>query len=97
MTATNTDVTDETALDPVCGMTVKLNAGKPTLKYKGKDYHFCGRKCHDRFEADPVFFLSGNNKKIVRKAPAGVKYTCPMDPEIVTDAPGTCPICGMAL
>ncbi|MCB1421709.1 MAG: cadmium-translocating P-type ATPase, partial [Nitratireductor sp.] len=24
-------------------------------------------------------------------------YTCPMDPEIVQDGPGTCPICGMAL
>jgi Cu+-exporting ATPase len=27
----------------------------------------------------------------------GVKYTCPMHPEIVRDAPGSCPICGMAL
>ena len=25
------------------------------------------------------------------------EYTCPMHPEIVRDAPGTCPICGMAL
>jgi Cu+-exporting ATPase len=30
-------------------------------------------------------------------APAGAKYTCPMHPEIVRDAPGDCPICGMAL
>ena len=31
--------------------------------------------------------------------PAGrvVEYTCPMDPEVVRDAPGFCPICGMAL
>ena len=29
--------------------------------------------------------------------PAGTRYTCPMDPEIVQDGPGTCPICGMAL
>lgn len=28
---------------------------------------------------------------------AGTYYTCPMHPEIVRDAPGTCPICGMAL
>ncbi len=27
----------------------------------------------------------------------GAQYTCPMHPEIVRDAPGTCPICGMAL
>jgi Cu+-exporting ATPase len=25
------------------------------------------------------------------------KYTCPMHPQIVRDAPGSCPICGMAL
>jgi copper-(or silver)-translocating P-type ATPase/heavy metal-(Cd/Co/Hg/Pb/Zn)-translocating P-type ATPase len=26
-----------------------------------------------------------------------MKYTCPMHPEIIRDAPGACPICGMAL
>ena len=30
-------------------------------------------------------------------APAGTRYTCPMHPEIIRDAPGHCPICGMAL
>ena len=30
-------------------------------------------------------------------AAAGARYTCPMHPEIVRDAPGNCPICGMAL
>jgi P-type Cu+ transporter len=35
----------------------------------------------------------------VQAAPAkpGAKYTCPMHPQIVRDAPGSCPICGMAL
>jgi Cu+-exporting ATPase len=32
------------------------------------------------------------------RIPAGsTKWTCPMHPEIVRDAPGSCPICGMAL
>ncbi|HSD46498.1 MAG TPA: heavy metal translocating P-type ATPase [Pyrinomonadaceae bacterium] len=26
-----------------------------------------------------------------------IEYTCPMHPEIIRDAPGSCPICGMAL
>jgi len=30
-------------------------------------------------------------------APTATIYTCPMHPEIVRDAPGHCPICGMAL
>ncbi len=33
--------------------------------------------------------------------PAGpqvkTEWTCPMHPEIIRDAPGSCPICGMAL
>src|SRR3954469_1422808 len=27
----------------------------------------------------------------------GAQYTCPMHPQIIRDAPGDCPICGMAL
>ena len=27
----------------------------------------------------------------------GVTYTCPMDPEVVSDKPGKCPECGMFL
>src|SRR5579883_3224925 len=30
-------------------------------------------------------------------ASPGVKYTCPMHPEVIRDGPGTCPKCGMAL
>src|SRR5258708_33497252 len=28
---------------------------------------------------------------------ANVEYICPMDPEVVSDRPGSCPRCGMAL
>ena len=31
------------------------------------------------------------------QVPAAAKWTCPMDPEIVSDKPGACPKCGMAL
>ena len=86
-----------TAIDPVCGMTVKLNAGKPEFEWKGETFHFCNPKCKHRFEADPVFFLSGNNKRKPKPAAKNVQYTCPMDPEIVREGPDTCPICGMAL
>ncbi|WP_371871084.1 heavy metal translocating P-type ATPase [Roseibium aquae] len=88
------------AVDPVCGMTVQLGKGKPSLTYKGTDYHFCNPKCHDRFDADPYFYLSGNNEKKKRaeaENAAGNLFTCPMDPEVVQEGPGTCPVCGMAL
>ncbi|MEP3275043.1 MAG: heavy metal translocating P-type ATPase [Stappiaceae bacterium] len=83
--------------DPVCGMSVDLSKGKPQLKYRGEAYQFCSQRCHDRFDADPYFFVSGNST--VKKPPKSdsTLFTCPMDPEIIQEGPGTCPICGMAL
>jgi P-type Cu+ transporter len=102
-TAVQPDQNQETGTetDPVCGMSVALGKGKPTLSYKGHDYHFCSPKCHDRFDADPFFYVSGNAemKKALEadRSAVGTLFTCPMDPEIVQEGPGTCPICGMAL
>ncbi|MDA1098591.1 MAG: heavy metal translocating P-type ATPase [Proteobacteria bacterium] len=86
-----------TAKDPVCGMTVSLDAAKPSREHGGETYHFCSQKCHDKFAADPEHFISGAHKEQRVALPKGTKYTCPMHPEIVRDEPGICPICGMAL
>lgn len=88
---------DGAVKDPVCGMSVKLGNNKPSLNYKGDEFHFCNPKCHDKFEVDPYFYLSGNKAKQSQTAPKNAIFTCPMDPEIVQEGPGTCPICGMAL
>ncbi|KKM65098.1 hypothetical protein LCGC14_1494740, partial [marine sediment metagenome] len=50
---------DRTVKDPVCGMTVALDQGKPSREYSGETFHFCSQKCHDKFAADPESFLSG--------------------------------------
>ena len=86
-----------TVTDPVCGMKVRLDVGKPTHTWDGKDFHFCSENCHDRFVADPYFYASGNRRKKKQVAAKGTTYTCPMHPQIVQDGPGSCPICGMAL
>ena len=36
-------------------------------------------------------------KPATAKEVAKVEYTCPMHPEVVSDKPGNCPKCGMAL
>ena len=87
----------KTATDPVCGMQVALDAGKPATQYQGQDFHFCSDKCHGKFEADPYFYASGNSKQVKEVENQSVDYTCPMHPEIVQQGPGACPICGMAL
>ncbi|MBW3098584.1 heavy metal translocating P-type ATPase [Pseudohoeflea coraliihabitans] len=88
---------DGKVTDPVCGMQVAVDAGKPSLEHKGQTFHFCSSKCHDKFETDPWFYLSGGNAKKKVVASGAVQYTCPMHPEVVRDGPGACPICGMAL
>ncbi|MGN6100181.1 MAG: heavy metal translocating P-type ATPase [Devosia sp.] len=39
----------------------------------------------------------GGPRPAAAPVPRGTKWTCPMHPEIIRDAPGDCPICGMAL
>ncbi len=84
-------------IDPVCGMSVDAQSGKPTHDYQGTTYHFCGQKCRIKFEADPYFYLSGASKRQPKSVTKAARYTCPMDPEIIRDHPGDCPICGMSL
>ncbi|MGI9512802.1 MAG: heavy metal translocating P-type ATPase [Anderseniella sp.] len=87
----------EAVVDPVCGMSVDLTGGKPASTWMDTRYHFCNTSCHDRFNVDPYFYASGNSQRKKQVAAKDTTYTCPMDPEIVQDDPGSCPICGMAL
>jgi len=87
----------EKAKDPVCGMTVAVKTDGRHAAFQGETFHFCSEKCQTKFKADPWFYASGRAAGQKKAAPANVQYTCPMHPEIVRDAPGACPICGMAL
>ena len=93
-------------IDPVCGMTVDRQKAAASFDYQGRTYFFCCAGCREKFKAEPKRYLNA-----AAAAPIGIQrvhpkpfaiargseYTCPMHPEIVRDAPGSCPICGMAL
>src|SRR5829696_5505877 len=84
-----------TRVDLVCGM--KVAADSPHhATHAGHDYRFCSAGCRAKFVADPVKYLKPQTAAVETAAP-GKRYTCPMHPEIIQDAPGNCPICGMAL
>ncbi|MGX1495408.1 Cu+-exporting ATPase [Labrenzia sp. MBR-25] len=87
----------ETAKDPVCGMTVAVKPDGRHAEFQDETFHFCSEKCQTKFKTDPWFYASGRAAGQKKAVPANVQYTCPMHPEIVRDAPGSCPICGMAL
>ncbi len=102
---------DAAAKDPVCGMRVDPATAKYSHSHGGATYYFCCDGCRDMFAADPAKYLNRPQPAATRPpahhmpAPPvppkpglpGSAYTCPMHPEVVRDAPGACPICGMAL
>jgi Cu+-exporting ATPase len=87
----------DAAVDPVCGMTVDPSSAL-THRVGDEPYYFCSGSCRDKFVADPGRYLKPAPSRSQQKAAAaGTIWTCPMHPEIRRDAPGACPICGMAL
>lgn len=83
-------VAAETAIDPVCGMTVDTRTAIQADR-DGQTYHFCCDHCRRKFvgEAPPT---SGAG----HPAP-GSAYFCPMCPGVESDRHGDCPKCGMSL
>ena len=94
-----------TVKDPVCGMQVEPAKAAGKLEHDGKTYFFCSGHCLDVFRKDPERYVghaghvhhAPHAHAATKPAPAGAQYTCPMHPEVLKDAPGDCPICGMAL
>ncbi|HYD08365.1 MAG TPA: HAD-IC family P-type ATPase, partial [Reyranella sp.] len=87
----------ETAIDPVCGMTVKIDGARHTAVHDGHPFYFCSARCLAKFTAEPARYLEPAARAPEPELPAGTIYTCPMHPEVRQAGPGNCPICGMAL
>src|SRR5258708_25943881 len=87
--------------DPVCGMQVDPSAAAARVTHEDREFFFCSVSCRDKFVLDPAKYSRpsdhGPDLTPATKMPARTEYTCPMHPEIVRSAPGSCPICGMAL
>jgi xanthine dehydrogenase accessory factor len=48
------------ALDPICGMTVKVAGARYLSTYEGRTFYFCSAGCKARFEADPAAYASSD-------------------------------------
>ena len=86
------------AVDPDCGMKVDLDRpkGGKTI-HQGRELGFCSPGCKARFEADPEQYLQRRGPAASKPVAPGTRWVCPMDPEVISDRPGSCPKCGMAL
>lgn len=89
--------TPPTAKDPVCGMTVSIGPDTAQTEFQGSTVFFCSESCKTKFSADPSRYAAGPTTQQDKSAASDAQYSCPMHPEIIRDAAGACPICGMAL
>jgi Cu+-exporting ATPase len=90
--------------DPVCGMVVDPGTATHRAEQDGQTYYFCCDGCKAKFLANPTRVSKPAEKRVASvpdtptaSLPAGTIYICPMHPQIRRNAPGSCPICGMAL
>jgi Cu+-exporting ATPase len=52
----------ETALDPVCHMTVEPGSAAATRRHGGTTYYFCSAGCAAAFEAEPERYLAASRR-----------------------------------
>ena len=68
----------DTAVDPVCGMTVVKAGAKGTFDYKGTTYYFCSTGCKEAFAKDPEKYLKAPAKGEEKAAPMGMMHGAQM-------------------
>jgi len=83
------------ATDPVCGMSVE-NDSNFRHEFNNNEYMFCSDGCLTKFSQNPEKYINHQNESNDEPVEGG-QYTCPMHPEVIENAPGNCPKCGMAL
>lgn len=77
--------------DSVCGMSVDATtAEKHRAEHAGRSYFFCGAKCRERFNAEPARYLTPASEA-PQPAAGEALWTCPMHPQILRTAAGSCP------
>jgi xanthine dehydrogenase accessory factor len=50
------------AIDPVCGMTVRVTSLAVTADYEQRTYYFCGAGCRQAFVQDPAVYLKRDTR-----------------------------------
>ena len=79
----------DTAIDPVCGMTVVKATAKATYEHKGATYYFCNPGCKDAFAKEPEKYLKAPAKGEEKAAPMGMMHGAHMgqEPKVVEGVP----------
>ena len=90
-----------TTSDLVCGASVDKPSCRHRARLGERRFWFCSAECKQTFVAAPGRFTTLEPGDVTAAKPAAAPtakpWYCPMDPEVESDVPGDCHICGMAL
>jgi len=84
-------------LDPVSGAVVDKPSARHYLKHDGLRLYFESEETMQAFQANPEAYLEKARELQPAQPVSASKWICSCHPEVVSDQPGDCPICGMAL
>ena len=59
------ELENQSAIDPVCGMSVDVERAEYRSFQKGETYYFCSAGCKETFDRDPDKYI-GKGKKVIR-------------------------------
>jgi hypothetical protein len=77
------------AIDPVCGMQVRINDAPAHSQHGDVNYYFCSDHCREKFESNPVSYTA-------KKPAAGTSMDHgSMDHGSMSEATSIDPVCGM--
>jgi Cu+-exporting ATPase len=83
------------ATDPVCGMQVDEQAGKPTSEFRGTGYFFCCAGCKTKFEANPEKYLNALHPVAIKPHAHTTIHSCGAvhaKPAVAAGPSYTCPM-----
>ena len=63
----------ETAVDPVCGMSVETDKS-PKTEHEGMTYYFCSHHCQQKFESNPEAFTGTGHLNFIHRVKHVFKY-----------------------
>jgi YHS domain-containing protein len=52
----------QSAIDPICGMTVDVEHAEYRSFQKGETYYFCSAGCKETFDSDPGKYIARSKK-----------------------------------
>ena len=74
------------AIDPVCGMQVRVGDAPAHSSHDARQYYFCADRCREKFDDDPQRYLSGSMASMSHDETLVIDPVCGMSVEPATAA-----------